>query len=133
MADRIGVLGQSSFADMGIHTVYMCPASKAAKFRIIALIKGGAGSVVNVLVNGAGIAITPAMTLNHYVFTNGGAGFWRAPAATLPSGISAAETCQPAPPIFYLSAGQTVVYGVTLTDLVSCTIQVVGIEVDLAL
>jgi hypothetical protein len=131
MADNFGVLGSSVATAVATATVYTCPANKAAKVKIMASFQGGAASTISVLVNNVQVALIAAMTVNHFTFTNGGAGLLRAAAATAPTGASAAETVQPAAPIYYLSAGQTVQYTVGATALIAANCQVVGLEVDL--
>jgi hypothetical protein len=133
MADNFGVLGSSSATVIGTATVYTCPANKAAKVKIMGLWQGGANSVVTVLVNNMTVATSGAITAANYVYTNGGAGLLTAPGATLPTGQSAAATVQPAAPIYYLSAGNTIQYTVATLGLQAANCQVVGIEVDLTL
>jgi hypothetical protein len=131
MADNFGVLGSSVAVTVATATVYTCPANKAAKIKLYGSFTGGAGSTITVLVNGVTVALIAAMTSGHFTFTNGGAGLLRAASATAPTGASAAETVQPAAPIYYLSAGQTVQYTVGAAALLAANVQVVGIEVDL--
>lgn len=131
MSDNFGVLGSASALITGTTTAYTCPANKGAKIRIMAIFQAAANSDVGIVVNGAEVARTGAMTATHYCFTNGGAGLLRAPGAAKPTGVSAAETVQPAPPIYYLSPGQTVQYTVTTLALTAMNFQVVGVEVDL--
>jgi hypothetical protein len=131
MADNIGVLGSSNATAVATATVYTCPAGKAAKFRIFGSFQAGAASTLTILVNNVVVTAIPAMTAAHFTFTNGGAGLLRAPAAGGPTGASAAETAQPASPIYYLSAGQTVQYTVGTLALQNANCQVVGVEIDL--
>lgn len=130
MADNIGVLGSSTAIAAATATVYTCPANKAAKFRLFgALVATATPSNVSFLVNGVNIA-TVALGANGISITNGGAGLFRASGAAPGTGVSAAETAQPAPPIYYLSAGQTVQFTPSAA-LSSANIQVVGVEIDL--
>jgi len=131
MSDNFGVLGSSSATVVGTATAYTCPASRAAKVKIMALFQAAANSDVGILVNGVEVARSGAMTVNFYWFTNGGAGLFRAAAATKPTGASAAETIQPAAPIYYLSAGQTIQITIATANLLASSIQVVGTEIDL--
>lgn len=131
MADNFGVLGGATGIAIGTNTVYVCPANRAAKIKLFGQFQGGAASTIDILVNEIRVASVPAMTAGFWTFTNGGAGLLRAPAATTPTGQSAAETAQPAAAIFYLSAGQTVKYTVGGLALQQANLQVVGVEVDL--
>lgn len=128
--DIIGVLGEASTLTVGTTTAYTCPVGKAAKVKIFAIYQAGNNSDLGILVNGAEVARTGAMTTNHYGFTNGGAGIIRAAATTKPAGTSAAETAQPSAPIYYLSVGDTIQYTVTTQALLAMSFQVVGVEVD---
>lgn len=132
MADNLGVLGEASALTVGTTTVYTCPVGKAARVKIQAIFQAAANSDVGILVNGAEVARTGAMTVNYYCFTNGGAGLLRTPGANKPTGVSAAETVQPAPPIYWLSAGDTIQYTVATLALLAMNIQVVGTEIDLS-
>lgn len=131
MSDNLGVLGTGTALTIGTTTVYTCPVGKAARFKLSGIFQAQASSDVGILVNGKEVARTGAMTNLHYAFTNGGAGLLRAGATTKPTGVSAAETVQPAPPIYWLSAGQTVQYTVAVANLAAMSLDVVGVEVDL--
>jgi hypothetical protein len=131
MADNYGVLGTSTATVIGTATPYTCPANRAAKVKIFGSFQAGVNSVLTVLVNNVIVAVTGAMTTGQYTFTNGGAGLLSAPGAPLPTGQSAAATAQPAAPIYYLSAGQTVQYTVATANLLAANCQIVGVEVDL--
>lgn len=130
MSDTMGVLGSASTLTVGTTTVYTCPVGKAAKVKIFALLQSGVNTDVGILVNGIEVARSGAMTNLHYWFSNGGAGLMRAAATTKPTGASAAETVQPAAPIFFLSVGQTIQYTVTTAALLAASFQVVGVEID---
>lgn len=130
MADIMGVLGEASALTVGTTTAYTCPVGKAAKVRIFAILQSGASSDVGILVNGAEVARSGAMTNLHWWFSNGGAGLMRAAATTKPTGASAAETAQPGTPIYYLSVGDTIQYTVATAALLAATFQVVGVEID---
>jgi len=131
MSDNFGVLGEVSGTTVSTHTAYTCPANKAAKVRLMGIWQAAANSDVGVLVNGVEVARTGAMTATHYVFTNGGAGLLSTPGASKPDGTTAGKTVQPADPIYYLSAGDTIQYTVTTTALTAGNLQVVGTEIDL--
>jgi hypothetical protein len=130
MSDIMGVLGEASTLTVGTTTVYTCPVGKAAKVRLMAIFQSGVNSDVGVLINGIEVARSGAMTNLHYWFTNGGAGLMRAAATTKPTGASAAETIQPAAPIYYLSVGDTIQYTVATAALLAANAQVVGVEID---
>lgn len=130
MSDIMGVLGEASTLTVGTTTVYTCPVGKAAKVRLMAIFQSGVNSDVGVMINGIEVARSGAMTNLHYWFTNGGAGLMRAAATTKPTGASAAETIQPAAPIYYLSVGDTIQYTVTTAALLAANAQVVGVEID---
>lgn len=134
MADNIGVLGAVSATAVATTTAYTCPASKAAKARIMCRFQGDTNSQVAVLVNGIEIARNTAMTANHYNYTIKGGGFYAYAAgnAAAPTGLANALTVAPADPIYYLSAGQTIQYTVVTTALLAMNFQVVGIEIDLS-
>ena len=131
MSDNFGVLGSSVATTVATATVYTCPAGKAAKVKIMGVWQSGASSTLVILVNNIAVATTAGMTAANFTFTNGGAGLLRAPGATAANGQSAAETIQPAAPIYFLSAGQTVQYVVGTAALQAANCQVVGVEVDL--
>src|SRR5262245_20154514 len=127
MADNYGVLGSSVSAALGIATVYTCPAGKAAKVKIMALMQFGSNSDVGILVNGIEVARTGAMTAANYQWTAKGVGLFQGAAgAAKPDGTTAVKTCAPADPIYYLSAGQTIQFTVGTATLQSMNIQVVG-------
>lgn len=130
MADILGVLGEASALTVGTTTVYTVPVGKAAKVRFMGLFQSGVNSDVGILINGIEVARSGAMTNLHYWFSNGGAGLMRAAATTKPTGASAAETVQPAAPIYYLSVGDTVQYTVATAALLAANAQVVGVEID---
>jgi hypothetical protein len=131
MADNIGVLGSSASIAAATATAYTCPANKAAKFRLFAYMQATATpSTVTFACNGIGLAAV-AIGASQVIFTNGGAGLFRAAGAAAGTGVSAAETAQPAPPIYYLSAGQTVTYTPSVA-LLFASVQVVGVEIDLS-
>ncbi len=130
MADIMGVLGEASTLTVGTTTVYTCPVGKAAKVRLMALFQAGVNTDVGILINGIEVARSGAMTNLHYWFTNGGAGLMRAAATTKPTGASAAETIQPAAPIYYLSVGDTIQYTIATAAALAVNAQVVGIEID---
>jgi hypothetical protein len=132
MADNFGVLGSSVATVLGTATVYTCPANRAAKVKIMGLWQGAATSDLGMMVNNVEVARTGAFGASNYVYTNGGAGLLTAPGAAKPTGASAAATAQPAAPIYYLSAGQTIQYTVNTANLLAANCQVVGIEVDLS-
>lgn len=131
MADNFGVLGSSTATVIGTATVYTCPANRAAKVKIMGSWQAGATSGITILVNNVVVSVQTALTASHWTFTNGGAGVVRASGVAAPLGTSAAETVQPSAPIYYLSAGNTIQYQVTTTNLLAANCQVVGIEVDL--
>lgn len=131
MADNVGVLGSTSNTTVATHTVYTCPANKAAKFKLMFRCTAGSNTTVDVIVNGIIVASSGAMTSGHFWYTNGGAGLAVAPGATAPTGQSAAATVQPSAPIFFLSAGQTVQITVGTAALSASSFQVVGVEIDL--
>lgn len=134
MADNFGVLGSASGMIAGQnYTAYTCPVNKAAKFKLMGSFQGSAGSVVAIFVGSIKIAEVTIATVNHWTFTNAGAGLLRAPAAAIPNGQTAAETVQPGPPIYYLSTGGVVLYGVTGANLLFANLSVVGVEIDLTL
>lgn len=131
MSDNFGVLGESTAVVLGTATVYTCPANKAAKVKLQLRAQAGNNSTLQVLVNNVAIADSGAMTTNHYIYSNGGAGLWAAPGAAAPDGQTAAKTVQPAAPIFYLSPGDTIQYTVGTIALAAMNFQVVGVEIDL--
>src|SRR5688572_5391346 len=132
MSDNFGVLGEASGITVGTVTVYTCPTGKRAKLKWFAMFQAAANSDVGILINGIEVARSGAMTVNHYWFSNGGAGLMRASAATKPTGASAAETAQPSAPIFYLSEGDTVQYTIATANLLAANAQVVGTEVEIS-
>jgi|SRR5215475_13812195 len=132
MADNFGVLGSASVTTVATTTVYTCPAGKAAKFKIQAMMQFGSNSDVGIIVNGVEIARTGAMTAANYQWTARTVGlFAGAAAAAKPDGLTAVKTVAPSDGIYYLSAGQTVQYVVVTTAMTSINVQVVGTEVQL--
>jgi hypothetical protein len=131
MTDNMGVLGSASTLTVGTTTVYTCPVGKAAKVKFFGLFQSGVNTDMGILVNGIEVARSGAMTNLHYWFSNGGAGLMRAAATTKPTGASAAETIQPAAPIYFLSAGQTIQYTIATAAALAASAQVVGVEIDL--
>lgn len=129
MSDNVGVLGTATATTIGTTTVYTCPVGKAARFRLQFIGQAGASSDVGILVHAMEIARTGALTSANYFFSNS-AGLYTVGAAK-PTGISGAVTNQPAPPIFWLSAGQTVQYTVAAANLAAMAMDVVGVEYDL--
>lgn len=130
MSDIMGVLGEASTLTVGTTTVYTCPVGKAAKVKLMALFQAGVNTDIGILINGIEVARSGAMTNLHYWFTNGGAGLMRAAATTKPTGASAAETIQPAAPIYYLSVGDTIQYTIATAAALAVNAQVVGVEID---
>lgn len=131
MADNMGVLGEATATAVGTTTVYTVPAGKAAKIRVQGIWRSGANSDLGILINGQEVARSGAMTDTYYTWTPGGAGLLTTPTSAKPDGLTAAKTVQPAAPIFYLSAGDTLQYTVTTTALAAANCQAVGVEVDL--
>jgi hypothetical protein len=132
MSDRIGVLGEATATTVSTTTVYTCPASKAAKVRLMARFQGDTNSVVAILVNGMEVARNAVMTTAHYNYTIKGGGLlaYAAGNAAAPSGLANALTVAPADPIYYLNAGDTIQYTVVTAALLAMNFQVVGVEID---
>lgn len=132
MADRIGVLGESTATAAATTTVYTCPAGKAAKVRLQFVIQGGGagGTTLAVLVNGMTIATVAAMTASFYICSIKGAGLRIAEQAALPTGIGSGLTVAPADQIYYLSAGDTIQYTIGAVAATAMNFQVVGVEID---
>lgn len=131
MTDRIGVLGEATTATVGTHTAYTCPASKAAKVRLQwrALNAAVGNATVEFFVNGVAVFKTGNIAVNEYCYSN--ASFLNsASQAAAPAGTSLATTHCPAPPIFYLNAGDIVSYAIATNALSTMSAQVVGVEVD---
>lgn len=134
MSNVIGVLGQSVNPVSGTSTVYTCPAGKAAKVRLMFLLRGNAagGTIVEFFVNGMSIARVATMTPDYYTFTVKGGGLRVAEQSAAPTGIGAALTAAPADPIYFLSANDTVTYVISGADAALMNCQVVGAEIDVA-
>jgi hypothetical protein len=131
MADNIGVLGSATGLTIGTHTVYTCPANKAAKFRLFAKWRTGPATTLTITMNNTIIVVLAAVPDLSFVFTNGGGGLIRTPALTQPTGGTPAETCMPAAPIYYLSSGQSVVYTIATAECTIANCSAVGVEIDL--
>lgn len=133
MADDYGVLGTQTGITVGTHTVYTVPVGHAARVRLQAIWKAASNSDVGILVNGAEVARTGAMTVDHYCYTNGGAGLLVAPGANKPTGATAAATVQPGPAnnTYWLSSGDTIQYTVTTANLQAMAFDVVGTVIEL--
>lgn len=134
MSDKIGVLGSSSAVVIGTATAYTVPVGKAAKFKIMFRMQGsaGAGTTLDVLVNGMVVASVAAMTASYYVFSVKGAGLRCAEQAAAPTGIAAAATIAPADPVYELATGQTVQFTIGGANAIGMNFQVVGVEIDVA-
>ena len=130
MADKIGVLGEQTATAVATATVYICPANKAAKVRIMARWQGDTNSQVAMLVNGVEVARCAAMTASNYNHTVRGGGLLGGNVAAAPDGTTAAKTVAPADMIYYLSPGDTIQYTVITAALLAMNCQVVGVEID---
>jgi hypothetical protein len=132
MTDKIGVLGETTSAVLGTATAYTCPAAKAAKCKIMFVGQGnaGAGTTLDILINGMTVAKVAAMTASYYVFSIAGAGVRVAEQAAYPTGIGAGLTVAPADAVYYLNAGDTVQYTIGGAAMISMNFQVVGAEID---
>ena len=131
MTNKVGVLGEATTATVGTTTVYTVPAGKGAKGRIMwrALNAAVGNATVEIIVNGMTVAKTGNIAVNEYCYSN--ISFLSsASTATAPTGATAALTIAPAPPIYYLSAGDTVTYAIATNALSSINMQFVGVEVD---
>tara|TARA_R100001594_G_scaffold22817_1_gene44305 strand:- start:1643 stop:2044 length:402 start_codon:yes stop_codon:yes gene_type:complete len=132
MADKIGVLGEASTASAATTTVYTVPSGKAAKCQIIYLIQGSTSDATTdfkILVNGITVMDHSDITQSNYLFSSPNA-MKEGPLSTLPTGVDGDTTCAPAPPIYYLSAADTVTYTIAGSTGGSCNVQVVGVEID---
>lgn len=132
MGDKIGVLGSATATAVATTTVYTCPASKAAKVKLMMRVQGDTNTQVAILVNGLEVARNAAMTANHYNYSIAGGGIYAYAAgnAAAPSGLANALTVAPADPVFFLSAGQTIQYTVVTQAALAMNFQVVGTEID---
>lgn len=132
MSDKIGVLGSATATAVATATAYTCPASKAAKVKLMCRFQGDTNSQVAILVNGMEVARNGAMTTTHYNYTIEGGGLlaYAAGNASAPDGLGDDTTVAPADPVYYLSAGQTIQYTVVTTALLAMNFQVVGTEID---
>ena len=132
MADKIGVLGEASTASAATTTVYTVPSGKAAKCHIIYLIQGSTSDATTdfkILVNGITVMDHSNITQSNYLFSSPNA-MKEGPLSILPTGVDGDTTCAPAPPIYYLSAADTVTYTIGGSTGGSCLVQVVGVEID---
>ena len=132
MADKIGVLGEASTASAATTTVYTVPSGKAAKCQIIYLIQGSTSDATTdfkILVNGITVMDHSNITQSNYLFSSF-IFIMVGPLSTLPTGVDGDTTCAPAPPIYYLSAADTVTYTIGGSTGGSCLVQVVGVEID---
>ena len=132
MADKIGVLGEASTASAATTTVYTVPSGKAGKCQIIYLIQGSTSDATTdfkILVNGITVMDHSNITQSNYLFSSPNA-MKEGPLSTLPTGVDGDTTCAPAPPIYYLSAADTVTYTIGGSTGGSCLVQVVGVEID---
>lgn len=132
MADIIGVLGEASTLTAGVTVVYTCPASKAAKVKIM---WSGASHASNstgdltITVNGIAVAVILNMTAARFLHSNSTL-LVNPETAAAPTGATALLTVVPAPFEYYLSAGDTVSYTIGTDAMVAMNMQVVGTEID---
>lgn len=133
MADRIGILGESTIASLGATTVYACPNAKGVKCRLMFSLQGNAagGSIVEILVGNILVGLIEAMTASYYVFSTKGGGLRVVEQSGPPLGTTAALTVAPADPIYYLSPGDTIRYVVSGAALITMNMKVVGAEIDI--
>lgn len=133
MADTIGVLGESTATTVATTTVFTCPATKAAKVKLMFVAQGSAagGTIIAILVNGMEVSRVLAMTASFYVFSVKGAGLRAAEQAALPIGTTNPVTVSPADPIYFLNAGDTIQYTISGAAAIAMNFQVVGVAIDI--
>ena len=133
MADTIGVLGESTATTVATTTVFTCPATKAAKVKLMFVAQGSAagGTIIAILVNGMEVSRVLAMTASFYVFSVKGAGLRAAEQAALPVGTTNPVTVSPADPIYFLNAGDTIQYTISGAAAIAMNFQVVGVAIDI--
>ena len=126
MADKIGVLGEATTASAATTTAYTVPSGKAAKCQGST---SDATTDFKILVNGITVMDHSNITQSNYLFSSPNA-MKEGPLSALPTGVDGDTTCAPAPPIYYLAAGDTVTYTIGGSTGGSCNVQVVGVEID---
>lgn len=133
MADTIGVLGESTATTVATTTVFTCPATKAAKVKLMFIAQGSAagGTIIAILVNGMEVSRVLAMTASFYVFSVKGSGLRAAEQAALPIGTTNPVTVSPADPIYFLNAGDTIQYTISGAAAIAMNFQVVGVAIDI--
>lgn len=140
MAAKIGILGDSTTTS-GTVTLYTVPSSKAARFRNMYAVRGGAGTYgYTIVVNGINV-INRYATSGVDIFSGiVGAGSQAANLIGNVEGSGILENLQsgagvdwmvlPYPADFFINADDTVQYVVTTTTLASTYHAVVGVEDD---
>ena len=132
MADKIGVLGETTTATAATTTVYTVPAAKAARVKIMwagfSHASTGTGDLT-LTVNGINVAVVLNMTAARYLHSNSTL-LVNPETAAAPTGATALLTVAPAPFEYYLAAGDTVTYTVATLTMQALNVQVVGTEID---
>ena len=130
MTDRIGVLGEATVTSAATTTVYTCPASKAAKGKI--MWRGQFATQddgdITIAVNGISVATQTNVTGGQFGFSS--TDQLVVIGAAAPAGTSVATTVSPAAPEYFLSAGDTVTYALTGSNMQAMNMQFVGTEID---
>lgn len=130
MADKIGVLGETTNVGVGAHVVYQVPTGKAARIRPFYRCASGTNSTVKMTVNGIDLFQSPALTVGHQHYSSAALIYNTATAAAAVNGTTEALTAQPYARDFWLAAGDTLTITVGTADLQSNNAQAVGTEVD---
>lgn len=126
--DKLGVLGGTTTATAGTHTVYTCTASRAAVGQILYRGVAGSGSTLKFTVNGIDLFQTGSLTTGQVVYSTAEKMYNVAAANSGVDGTTDAKTVAPGPVKVHLQEGDTVTYTIGTTDFSSINVQFVGGE-----
>lgn len=129
MADIIGVLGQSSTADLGTTVGYTVPSGKMAKVKLLYRGVAGSNSTLTITVNGIVILLTGALTAANISHTTTALEH-NTQAASAIDGSTDAKCVAAGPKEYYLSEGDTISYTIGTAAFSAMNFQVVGVELD---
>ena len=129
MADKIGVLGETTATAVGTATIYQVPTGKAAKGKFF--YKGTLANTgtVELKVNGVSVMKPSAASGAEIIFSSTDA-LYENTGATEPTGAASNTTVGNAPQEYYLSAGDLVELVVGVVSLTDSNFQFVGTEID---
>lgn len=135
MSDSIGILGRAAATTVGTTTAFTCPAGFAAKGRLMfqGLNAGVGNATLEIIVGGIPVFTSGNVATSNYIYSFQLAGAISSGTQTAaPDGTTAAKTCAPALPIFFLNPGDTVQYIIGGNAFANMQVQFVGVLIDLS-